>query len=229
MRGRCGGRVRWVDGAVMERVRDEKSEQRRADDRPTPTLFRSPPCDNTHARVPHTYHGHGSRYVAPHRAPRRGTALSRGEETQHDSLTSPSLLLPITQPPRAPPYAPSAPPAPRAWPPGGLPRRRGAPSSPRGELDGGNAPLFPHRRLCWPFRENASPLSRPTPFPLSLHSAERRDGGGFVSGFILGGVVFGALGFLFAPQVRKREEERGTSLDLDLHPSIHSPSHAPHP
>ena len=35
-------------------------------------------------------------------------------------------------------------------------------------------------------------------------SAERRDGSsGFTSGFILGGVVFGALGYLFAPQISK--------------------------
>ncbi|CAL5227646.1 g10652 [Coccomyxa viridis] len=28
-----------------------------------------------------------------------------------------------------------------------------------------------------------------------------RDGGGFVTGFVVGGAIFGALGFLFAPQI----------------------------
>lgn len=31
--------------------------------------------------------------------------------------------------------------------------------------------------------------------------AESSRGGGFASGFVVGGVVFGTLGFLFAPQV----------------------------
>lgn len=32
--------------------------------------------------------------------------------------------------------------------------------------------------------------------------AERSGGGGFLAGFVVGGTIFGALGFLFAPQVR---------------------------
>ena len=35
-----------------------------------------------------------------------------------------------------------------------------------------------------------------------LGRAERSSGGGFLTGFVVGGAVFGALGFLFAPQVR---------------------------
>ncbi|CAK0752334.1 hypothetical protein CVIRNUC_002138 [Coccomyxa viridis] len=31
--------------------------------------------------------------------------------------------------------------------------------------------------------------------------AERDNGGGFVTGFVVGGAIFGALGFLFAPQI----------------------------
>ena len=34
-----------------------------------------------------------------------------------------------------------------------------------------------------------------------LCRAESSRGGGFASGFVVGGVVFGTLGFLFAPQV----------------------------
>lgn len=42
----------------------------------------------------------------------------------------------------------------------------------------------------------------PTPSHLFLSiSAERGNGGGFAAGFLLGGAVFGALGFLFAPQI----------------------------
>ena len=54
-------------------------------------------------------------------------------------------------------------------------------------------------------------LTPPSPSLPLFNSAERRDGGGFVSGFILGGVVFGALGFLFAPQVREKEKKQTTS------------------
>ena len=43
--------------------------------------------------------------------------------------------------------------------------------------------------------------TQPTPHPPTTLSAERRDGGGFAAGFLLGGAVFGALGFLFAPQI----------------------------
>lgn len=35
-----------------------------------------------------------------------------------------------------------------------------------------------------------------------LHRASDR-GGGFMSGFVVGGVVFGVLGFVFAPQISK--------------------------
>ena len=31
--------------------------------------------------------------------------------------------------------------------------------------------------------------------------AERDNGGSFVTGFVVGGAIFGALGFLFAPQI----------------------------
>ena len=31
--------------------------------------------------------------------------------------------------------------------------------------------------------------------------AERDNGGGFMTGFVVGGAIFGALGFLFAPQI----------------------------
>ena len=41
--------------------------------------------------------------------------------------------------------------------------------------------------------------------PCSHHVACRaqreRDGSGFVTGFVVGGAIFGALGFLFAPQI----------------------------
>lgn len=37
--------------------------------------------------------------------------------------------------------------------------------------------------------------------PRSPCRAERDNGGGFVTGFVVGGAIFGALGFLFAPQI----------------------------
>ncbi|CAI5500348.1 unnamed protein product [Closterium sp. Naga37s-1] len=49
-------------------------------------------------------------------------------------------------------------------------------------------------------------------------SEYRRDGGGgFLPGFVLGGVVFGALGYLFAPQISKAilgTNEEGSSPKL---------------
>ena len=41
--------------------------------------------------------------------------------------------------------------------------------------------------------------------------AERDSSGGFVAGFVVGGAIFGALGFLFAPQISAallNEEQR---------------------
>jgi len=37
--------------------------------------------------------------------------------------------------------------------------------------------------------------------PSGRHCRGERDGDGFFAGFVMGGVVFGTLGFLFAPQV----------------------------
>lgn len=49
-------------------------------------------------------------------------------------------------------------------------------------------------RMTLRFGYRASVLSR----------AESNRGGGFASGFVVGGVVFGTLGFLFAPQVSSK-------------------------
>ena len=38
----------------------------------------------------------------------------------------------------------------------------------------------------------------------SARRAERDSGGGFTAGFLVGGALFGVLGFLFAPQVSFR-------------------------
>ena len=51
------------------------------------------------------------------------------------------------------------------------------------------------------FQPPPPPHPPPPLTPTLLLSAERRDGGGFAAGFLLGGAVFGALGFLFAPQI----------------------------
>jgi hypothetical protein len=50
----------------------------------------------------------------------------------------------------------------------------------------------------------STPPHPPLPDPLTPQPrrAERSSDGGFTAGFVMGGVVFGALGFLFAPQVR---------------------------
>ena len=63
--------------------------------------------------------------------------------------------------------------------------------------------------------------------PTKLCSAERRDGGGFVTGFVLGGVVFGALGFLFAPQARGRGVRGGRRAGATARPR--PPRSRPHP
>lgn len=46
-------------------------------------------------------------------------------------------------------------------------------------------------------------------------------GGGFSAGFITGGVIFGALGFLFAPQVCPRAQHlvKQVAANLDMHVS----------
>lgn len=36
---------------------------------------------------------------------------------------------------------------------------------------------------------------------MACRAQRDRDGGGFVTGFVVGGAIFGALGFLFAPQI----------------------------
>lgn len=41
-----------------------------------------------------------------------------------------------------------------------------------------------------------------------LSRADSSRGGGFASGFVVGGVVFGTLGFLFAPQVSSNLKSR---------------------
>ena len=45
-------------------------------------------------------------------------------------------------------------------------------------------------------------LNRVPHLSFCAHRAERNgNGGGFVTGFVVGGAIFGALGFLFAPQI----------------------------
>lgn len=60
--------------------------------------------------------------------------------------------------------------------------------------------------LASPFTPHAGkPTARATRRATFLTRAERGGGGGgFATGFVLGGLVFGALGFLFAPQISKR-------------------------
>ena len=43
--------------------------------------------------------------------------------------------------------------------------------------------------------------SAPTPLLVECRAEARSSGGGFFAGFVVGGALFGALGFLFAPQV----------------------------
>jgi hypothetical protein len=94
------------------------------------------------------------------------------------------------------------------------------------------------RERCRQKRKLPSHPSPLPPRPSNLPSAERRDGGGFVSGFILGGVVFGALGFLFAPQVRyvfafpplRRGQRRASIFFPNLAPDPHQTlTLSPHP
>lgn len=48
---------------------------------------------------------------------------------------------------------------------------------------------------------STKPANQLLPKASALYRAESSRGGGFASGFVVGGVVFGTLGFLFAPQV----------------------------
>jgi hypothetical protein len=235
--GRAGaGRVRR---AVMEVARGgwllcaggrEERMQTRESERPRTRKNSPPPCfPKARARtsLPHTHspphHGHGGvRYVALASSdrvrPRPHGRRDRQAVAPHFVPPLSNAPSPSSSQPTLPPCAPYAPPG-RRWRPAGRRRRRVGRSSLPGKfclsLDAAAATVG---RRCAGHLPSPSSFSRLLVLsPPHAHSAERRDGGGFVSGFILGGVVFGALGFLFAPQVsdgerrRRRSKKGGTS------------------
>ncbi|KAL6772284.1 hypothetical protein ACKKBG_A29635 [Auxenochlorella protothecoides x Auxenochlorella symbiontica] len=62
------------------------------------------------------------------------------------------------------------------------------------------------RKQSHVFGARPAALSRPAPAPRRSHivsRAERDGAGGFWSGVFVGGAVFGALGYVFAPQISK--------------------------
>mmetsp|Transcript_8175 Transcript_8175/g.24300 ORF Transcript_8175/g.24300 Transcript_8175/m.24300 type:complete len:148 (+) Transcript_8175:148-591(+) len=75
--------------------------------------------------------------------------------------------------------------------------------APRAAVSGNRPSLRVSSKLQPVARRNGRMLQARRTVIVSAYGGRRSGGGGFFSGFLLGGLVFGALGYLYAPQISK--------------------------